>query len=299
VPIQPYRPNELKLRVFRGSEVIRRGVLTPNQLRSRAWRRVCQDAYADSRLESDHTLLCEAVKVLDPRVVFAGPSAAYLWGVPHAAGGTDRVHVLGTAQRPRGPKLAVVKAHTSAFGPQEIQAYGGYTLTTPTRTAWDIAAWCEPLAAVAICDALLGRGILDREQLAKYVDNRAGRRNRLRARRMLELCDSAAQSPMESRTRVRLVLAGIPKPVGQFAVPISRTLVLHPDLAWPEYKVALEYEGAQHADRRRMELDAKRRNALTAQGWIVLQVTSSRLRGDFRGLVDEIKAALRSRGWRG
>jgi very-short-patch-repair endonuclease len=37
---------------------------------------------------------------------------------------------------------------------------------------------------------------------------------------------------------------------------------------------------------------------LVAEGWLVLHVTSQRLHDDFPGLVREIKAALRSRGWR-
>jgi hypothetical protein len=46
--------------------------------------------YADARLERDHELYCRAAALRLPHsVVFAGPSAAHLDGVRHAAGPDD------------------------------------------------------------------------------------------------------------------------------------------------------------------------------------------------------------------
>ena len=111
------------------------------------------------------------------------------------------------------------------------------------------------------------------------------------------LADGRAQSPPESVLRVRLVLAGLPRPVAQFPVRIG-SVTLHPDLAWPEYLVAMEYDGLWHANADQLHRDRRRLNMLAAAGWIVLHVTSDRLRRDFRGLSAELCTALRSRGWR-
>ena len=48
-----------------------------------------------------------------------------------------------------------------------------------------------------------------------------------------------------------------------------------PDLCWPEQKVAVEYNGREHFDDERSEMDAKRRQALEASGYTVIEVTNS------------------------
>ena len=44
------------------------------------------------------------------------------------------------------------------------------------------------------------------------------------------------------------------------------------DLAWPDRRVAVEYDGAHHRDPRQHSLDLARHNRLRALGWTVLQV---------------------------
>ncbi|WP_416902154.1 endonuclease domain-containing protein [Micromonospora echinospora] len=117
--------------------------------------------------------------------------------------------------------------------------------------------------------------------------------------RVFGLADAGAQSPPESHLRVRLVLAGLPRPVTQHPVRVPSGLVLHPDLAWPEFKVAVEYDGRWHADPEQLHRDRRRLNQLVGAGWLVLHVTGRRLRHDFAALLREIRAALASRGWHG
>jgi very-short-patch-repair endonuclease len=85
----------------------------------------------------------------------------------------------------------------------------------------------------------------------------------------------------------------------QYPIRLPSGLVLHPDLAWEEYRVALEYDGLWHGSAEQLHRDRRRLNQLTAAGWLVLHATSARVAGDFPGLVREIRAALRSRGWTG
>jgi hypothetical protein len=95
MPTTPRRPAALYGRVFRGREAVRHGLITPDDLRSRAWIRVRHDVYADARLTRDHELACRAALArLRPTAVLAGPSAAFLHGVEHAAGYGDDVHVI-------------------------------------------------------------------------------------------------------------------------------------------------------------------------------------------------------------
>ena len=110
---------------------------------------------------------------------------------------------------------------------------------------------------------------------------------------MIALADGRAESPMESRLRVRLVLAGLPRPQVQYEIRDDRgRFVARLDLAWVEQKVAAEYDGAWHA--LQLDRDRQRLNGITLEKWTVVYATSRRLREDFDGLVAEIRKALSS-----
>lgn len=297
MPRKPYRPAELVGQLFRRSDVLSRGLLTSHQLRSSAWIRLRYDVYADARLPRDHELSCRAVLMgLPGDAVLAGPSAAFRHGVRHAAAFTDDVHVIvhpkDAMLRQRG-----VRFHETVLGADEIVPLDGRLCTTPLRTAWDLACWLDVTRAVAAIDKLLGDGLVDHGQLLALATARRGRRGSVLARTAFELADGRAQSPPESHLRVRIVLAGLPRPQAQLPVSV-RGRVLHPDLAWPEYRVAVEYDGAWHDDPDQFHLDRRRLNLLVAEGWIVLHATSRRLRTDLPALLTEIRQALHSRGWR-
>ncbi|MET8833746.1 hypothetical protein ABZV78_07505 [Micromonospora sp. NPDC004540] len=360
MPPHPHRPPELAWQVFRGSDVVRRGLLTRHQLRGASWIRLRQDVYADARLDRDHALACRAALLrLPPGTLLAGPSAAYLHGVEHAAGFRDDVHVLLPAtvradaqpgvrvhQAPSLPERIglVIPAATAACsagitsdrdGPaigrwsttsgQDGSATGLNRAVTATATAdraavggepglpsgpgrllrtepavcaWETAVWSDPVRAVGIVDTLLRMGTVSRTDLAGVADRNAGRPGGRRARWVFGLADPGAQSPSESHLRVRLVLAGLPRPVAQHPVRGPSGLVLHPALAWPEFRVAVEHDGQWHVDPDQLHRDRQRLDQLVAAGWLVLHVTGRRLHREFPALVREIRAALVARGWR-
>ncbi len=417
MPPHPHRPPELAWQVFRGSEAIRRGLLSRHHLRGASWIRLRQDVYADARLDRDHALACRAALLrMPPGAAIAGPSAAYLHGVEHAANFTDDVHVLlpatvradsqpgvrvhhapmsstrsgllvpaaaaartsppagtnpyagtrsptdtkppastrspantsppastrspagtksrvgtrspvaassaadrppGTPGRTRSPNPADSRrapgphgpatppASTAALNPfagsypgAEMILAGPPPRTEPAACAWETAVWADPVKAVGIIDGLLRTGSVNRSALASEAARNACRPGGRRAAWVFGLTDGLAQSPPESHLRVRLVLAGLPRPVAQYPVRVPTGLILHPDLAWPEFRVAVEYDGQWHSDADRMHLDRRRLNQLVAAGWLVLHVTGRRLRKEFPALVREIRAALVARGWR-
>ncbi|MET7373043.1 hypothetical protein [Micromonospora arida] len=168
----------------------------------------------------------------------------------------------------------------------------------PGRAAWETAVWLDPVRAVAIVDSLLGQGLADRETLAAMAAGNADRPGARRARWVFDLADGRAESPPESQLRVRLVLGGLPRPAVQHPVRLPAGIVLHPDLAWPQYRVAVEYDGKWHSDVEQLHRDRRRLNQLVAAGWLVLHVTSRRLHGDFPAVLREVRDALVSRGWR-
>ena len=284
--------------MFRGSEAIRDHYLSANQLRTSAWVHTRHDVYADARLDHDHLLACQSALIrLPPGTPLAGPSAAFVHGVAHAAKPDDEVHVYGPNGRRLGHRQGI-RQHSGQLDGPDVVATGDMVSTSAIRTAWDVGRWLRPVQAVAIIDAMLSTDLVCVRDLADYAGARFGQRGSRRAATAFRLSDGRAQSPRESELRVRLVLSGLPRPTAQFDIVLPNGLILHPDLAWEEFRVAAEYDGHWHATSDQLHRDRRRLNLLVSAGWIVLHVTSQRMRYDFDGIVREIRAALVSRGWR-
>ncbi|WP_244200345.1 DUF559 domain-containing protein [Micromonospora arborensis] len=299
--------------------MIRRGLVTRHQLRGSSWVRLRHDVYADARLDRDHELACRAAMLrLPPGSMIAGPSSAYLHGIEHAAGFDDDVHVLvprvGRVDSQRGLRVHLAGADTPATPTSGVVADARPSAlvaaqpgtrcipplgrTDPASAAWEAAAWLDPLRAVAIVDSLLASGLTTRAALTTVRTTNADRPGGRRACWIFDLADPGAQSPPESHLRVRLVLGGLPRPVAQHPIQLADGLVLHPDLAWPEFRVAVEYDGRWHSDPEQLHRDRRRLNLLVGAGWLVLHVTSRRLQNDFPAVLSEVRSALISRGWR-
>ncbi len=71
-----------------------------------------------------------------------------------------------------------------------------------------------------------------------------------------------------------LTAAGLPAPTPQHQVTAGGTVYLV-DLAYPEVRLGLEYDGwTAHGTRSAFDRDRVRGNALAAAGWTILHVTS-------------------------
>jgi len=96
----------------------------------------------------------------------------------------------------------------------------------------------------------------------------------VRLRRAIELAEPATESPMETRLRLLLVLAGLPRP--QVQVPLHDDkghFIGRPDLYYPSQRLALEYDGAIH--RETMTADHRRQNRLINAGYRLLRFTAA------------------------
>lgn len=87
------------------------------------------------------------------------------------------------------------------------------------------------------------------QDLVKFVEQFTRFRGRPSCVRALPLISPGADSPKESEERLSLVAHGIPQPVANYVVPDAAFASGAPitlDLAWPEFKVAVEYDGDHH-----------------------------------------------------
>jgi hypothetical protein len=97
-----------------------------------------------------------------------------------------------------------------------------------------------------------------------------GPRNSRRVPEVVALADPLAASPMETRTRLALVLHGLPAPVSQFEVRGAGNRH-YLDLAYPEYRLGVEYNGGEHRDAERARRDLEREHRLSLLGWTIVR----------------------------
>ena len=100
------------------------------------------------------------------------------------------------------------------------------------------------------------------------------------ARRILPVADGKAGSPMESVLRWLIHEAGLPRPVLQYVIRdgLGRFLA-QVDLAWPEHRVVVEFDGNVHRDRRVFVEDLRRQNGIVLADWRVLRFSSADVLG--------------------
>lgn len=284
-----HRPAPLVGRVFLGRTACERGWVTPEQLRSGAWRRVMRGVYADAALPDTHGLRLAAARlVLPPTAVVAGRSAAWLLGARDAADASTPVEVLVPREHRFGP-VTGLRIRQGLVDPLDVTELRGLRHTTGLRTASDVARWEPTLEGVVLVDLLLARGVVEHAALRTRVAGFAAGPGTRRAVRAVELADRRAESPQESRARVLLVQAGFPV-VPQFEVrDDDGRWVARVDLALPELRIAVEYDGAWHGAGGQLAKDRRRLNRLTEAGWLVLHLTAADLRRP-----DEVAARLRA-----
>ena len=236
---------------FRGSSAVAAGLLTPGILRGRRYRRLFPDVYAPALLEADLALRARAAGVL-----VAGYAAAELWGA--SCGPADApVDVL----LPYDYRCDGLRTRRERIDPDESTCLGPTPITTSDRVAFDLARWAPDLTErVAAVDALAHCCRVDLDAVRALRNRHLGVHHGAVIAQVLALADARAESPMESRARMALHLGGLPAPAVQHPV-IARGARYYLDLAYPEVRLAIEYDGAEHRTQRRARRDLVREAA--------------------------------------
>jgi hypothetical protein len=277
--------------VFIGTHAISEGFLTPRGLREGPFVRVVHGVYADVSQRRDHLLKCRAVALLmPPGAALGGRSAAAVIGAPQPEWAEPVTVLLPEGAQWKGP--VGVRTRRAPLPPADVRRRDdGLHHTTPLRTAWDVAATESTATAVGVLDALLRAGEISEGELRALLDGATGQWGVKRARRAFGLCDRRSQSPPESWVRVACALAGLPAPVPQYEVHRDGIRIACVDLAWPEHRLVVEYEGAYHFDGVQIAKDDRRYERLIAAGWTVIRLAAHDLR-DMADVVRRIAAAL-------
>ncbi len=164
-------------------------------------------------------------------------------------------------------------------------------MTTAEATAVDLARSGPLDEAVVLLDRFVAARVALLPCIRDLAGQAAGPGSR-QAREAAALADGLAGSPQETRLRLLLHRSGVPRPVPQYVVRHAGGFVARVDFAWPERKIALEYEGAWHGESpQQVAADRRRLNRLSAAGWTVVFVTAAGLHRP-EALIARIAAAL-------
>jgi hypothetical protein len=255
---------------FIGSEAIEAGRVTSYALRSR-FIAMHPDVYIPTDAEVTAIIRAQAAWLWSRRQgVVAGQSAAAL----HGAKWVDArrpAEVLWPNRRP--PKG--IHAWSDRVTDDELEVIDGILVTTPARTALDIACRYPLGTAVAAIDALARATHLKMADVELLADRYKGRRGIRNARTVLDLVDPGAESPRETWLRLLVIRAGFPRP--QTQIPVYHeygVLVAVLDMGWEDIKLALDYEGDHHRTPVRFNKDIRRHDDVTELGWMDIRVTS-------------------------
>ncbi|HME49193.1 DUF559 domain-containing protein [Mycobacterium sp.] len=281
---------------FLGSEVLAAETIPARTLR-RHYQRVYPDVYIPRGAELTASQRAQAAWLWSRRrAVVAGHSAAALLGAKwtDAAAPAELVYAHG-----RPPPLVVT--HDDTLLPGETVELGGVAVTTPARTAFDIGRRTPRAAAIQRLDALAHATDMKSVDVDAVIARHKGARGLRRLREVLPLVDGGAESPPETRTRLALVDAGLPRPQTQIRVfDEYGEFVARIDVGWERWRVGVEYDGAQHwTDSRQRAGDIDRLAALESLGWVVIRVSGELLTHRRGTLVARVGAALRAAGWTG
>ena len=166
--------------------------------------------------------------------------------------------------------------------------------TSAAWTAVEVARSLRRPRALATLDAALRSGNCSRPELWRAVVEQAGRRGIVAVRDLIPLADGLAESPMESEARLAMLDAGLPIPTLQFEIIDGDGQLRRLDFAWPDQRVAVEYDGVDwHSGADAMRRDRKRAAALLDVGWVVVAIVFEDVRYRSWEFVSRVDAQLR------
>lgn len=244
-----------------------------------------------------------AVAASDPSVGFCYLTGLRVWRLP-TPGVPTHIHILTQSPHKAGrlppTTWAAKDPRTGLTGLERIRGYGifrhhwdadivdahGFRVTSLVQTVVDSVVRLELPAAVAVADAVLGRGRKEGEGLTRidFQPALAGLASAAKRRRILEvlsLANEAAESAGESRSRALIHILGFPPPELQRTFYDVEGFIARTDFFWPDHGVVGEFDGdvkyldddllGERSTRDVILAEKKREDRLRALGYAVVR----------------------------
>ena len=238
--------------------------------------------------ESPQLLLSAVARRLPAGAAFSGRTAAWLHGLDLAPCDPIEVAIPDSSGTRRRAGASVSRA---AVCTEEIVLRHGLPTTSALRTVADLGGR-EPLTeGVVAADLFLHARLVTIAQLRTYIAERPSARGIARLRRVVDLVEPKSESPMETRLRMLLLLARLPRPEVQVSLHDDRGRFLgRPDLLYRPQRLAIEYDGGNHRDR--LVDDNRRQNGLVGAGFRLLRFTAADVYGTPDVVAMQVRHAL-------
>lgn len=254
--------------------------------------------------------------LLDEGGAISHTTAALVRGypLPRALRLAPQLHV--SVPRPRrAVRIAGVRGHSLELAAGQVEHL--LVVAPSTRESLPVPIVDEPFTLltcatqlalpdlVALADAMLHRATVRGrpDPMLQALDDSARRPGHARLARAAPLRRAGVRSRAETLLRLMMASAGLPEPVVAHSVQSTglslETWVAEADLAWPAYRVLVEYEGDEHrTSRRRFTTDVRRFDRYADEGWSAVRATRDDVFDDPRELMSRLARRLREGGWR-
>jgi hypothetical protein len=244
--------------------------LSERVVRGSRFRRIFRGVYIRADvLDMSQLRFDAAVRLATGDIWATCHTAAAFYAVPVPEDDDTHVGLPPGFTRPRCEGLAPHRHDTQPA----IRIVGGRRVATPDDMFLQMAEYLDLVDLVILGDRLARVGLSSPEQLVEASCGHGGRGARL-ARRAAALVRARVDSPMETRVRLLIVLGGLPEPeTGRAALDSCGGWIATPDLSYPAFKIAHEYDGADHTKPRQRHKDNRRRESYDREGWRLVLIT--------------------------
>src|SRR5260370_8639947 len=217
--------------------------VTRGKLRGAGYRRLGSGIYRWVGLqESAQVMLAAVARRLPAGAAFSGRTAAWLHGLDLAP--CDPIEV--TIPEPTGSgRRAGASVRRASLTSDEIVRRRGLPTTSALRTVVDLGGRDPLTEGVVAADQFLHAELVTVAELRNHVADHLRAKGIARLRRVLDQAEPKTESAMESRLRMPLVLAGLPRPDVQVSIHDDHGLFLgRPDPLFSPHGLTLESTAA-------------------------------------------------------
>jgi hypothetical protein len=262
-----------------------------SDLRTSAYKRLLHGIYVASTVEVTASLVAEAALLPFGGKAWAShATAARVMGLPIPALPGEHVTVV---ERRRRRNRRDVTCHLSRKG--LVKVVSGARVSAPQQVFVELATQLTLVDLVIVGDHMVRKGLVGLEKLRRFSADASGPGAAL-ARIAAGYVRSGVDSPMETRLRLLIVLAGLPEPEVNLLVgdEVERRKY---DLSYRRSRTILEYDGRQHVERvEQWEADLERREAIDDDQWRIMVFVAKDIYKSPGRTLERIHRVLRLRG---
>jgi very-short-patch-repair endonuclease len=265
----------------------------PSLVRKSEFCQVIRSVWVRRDAIDDDTRIRSALTLHPDDAVASHFSAARLLDLPVPEHHLEHVTVFRPKDRHWRPE---VKPHVTKR-PRRVVLVRGIRTTDPITTFIQLAGSLSLVDLVVLGDAIVKKYKVAPRRLVSAC-GKSGDYYAKRALQAALFVRRGVDSPMETRLRMLLVLAGLPEPkVNVREMNEDGTWKRRYDLCYPEFRLIVEYDGRQHAtDVPQWETDLDRREELEDDGYRILVVTAKGIFIEPERTIERVRRQLIARG---